>query len=108
MGKDWRYMWGSNLERSVGRKDLKEDGQLTVLSHRSHCLIAQNTASLSFFNGTLSGSRMASNFLSRSLSGWTDRLSGIFPKAQATSVSTDQSVLGSLSLTKSGGTTDAS
>src|SRR4029078_6228661 len=91
-----------------GRMDLKEDGQLTVLSHRSHCLLAQKTACLGFFNATFSGSRMDCSFLSSSLSGWTDRLSGIFPKAQATSVSTDQSVLGSLSLANSGGTTDAS
>ena len=37
-----------------------------ICSHESHCLIAQNTASLSFFNGSFSGSRMACSFLSRS------------------------------------------
>ncbi len=35
-------------------------------SHVSHCLIAQNTASLSFFNVMFSESRMAASFLSRS------------------------------------------
>jgi hypothetical protein len=37
-----------------------------ICSHESHCLIDQNTASLSFFSGRFSGSRIACSFLSRS------------------------------------------
>ena len=53
---------GGLLECGIERRIANQ----LICSHESHCLIDQNTASLSFFNGTLSGSRMACSFLSRS------------------------------------------